>query len=511
MKRTLALLILFFLVACDVIAQTWPQAAGPSGDFVADGSAVSDFSVSLDKNVLWTTPLPSTGQGTPVVVDGKVFLTSHAAISADSETGSDILGMCFDAKTGVELWRREIPGTRETDLSSLFSDNTAASPVATEHAVCFINVGGTLVTFDLDGNELWRSVWTPFGRHHARGHEPMLHDGHVILMHVPRTDLPISATTKAGAQPLGTDYELWTRLQAYDLATGKRSWIADAGTSVHCTSILQTLPNGHHAILTGRGGGHQPPEKPYGLSLIDASNGHSIWDREIPGYAAHQNVCWDGRRIACMIGSEHCTLDAMTGKEILRASLLDNVSICRHIDGHYVTQHNQSLSATKQRARGITYQTNCLVGDYHYFLAHHDHLVGRVNVQSGKVEYLQVPVQVIRNPGKSDELLWDKALPNDMKNADGFLATQDKRNAGSGWGHVSAASPIVVGDLIYMPTMVGTVYVLRWNADDLNADALVSISDLGPAGETWSLSSLAYADGRLYARTLKQLICIGLE
>ena len=30
----------------------------------------------------------------------------------------------------------------------------------------------------------------------------------------------------------------------------------------------------------------------------------------------------------------------------------------------------------------------------------------------------------------------------------------------NGWGHVSAASPTVIGDKIYMPTMVGTVYVL---------------------------------------------------
>jgi len=53
------------------------------------------------------------------------------------------------------------------------------------------------------------------------------------------------------------------------------------------------------------------------------------------------------------------------------------------------------------------------------------------------------------------------------------------------------------------------VYVLQWNAEKWDADALVSISDLGPAGETWSLSSLSYSDGKLYARTLKEVICIG--
>ena len=57
--------------------------------------------------------------------------------------------------------------------------------------------------------------------------------------------------------------------------------------------------------------------------------------------------------------------------------------------------------------------------------------------------------------------------------------------------------------------MIGMVYVLKWNAETLDENALVSISDLGPAGETWSLSSLSFSGGRLYARTLKELICLG--
>ena len=77
-----------------------------------------------------------------------------------------------------------------------------------------------------------------------------------------------------------------------------------------------------------------------------------------------------------------------------------------------------------------------------------------------------------------------------------------------GWGHVSAASPLVVGDYLYMPTMIGIVYVLKWNAEALDENALVSISDLGPAQQTWTLSSLSVNEGRIYARTMKELICL---
>ena len=97
-----------------------------------------------------------------------------------------------------------------------------------------------------------------------------------------------------------------------------------------------------------------------------------------------------------------------------------------------------------------------------------------------------------------------------MKNSSGFVASQDKRNSGSGWGHVSAPSPIAIGDKVYFPTMIGIVYVLKWDADVFDKDALLSISDLGPATETWTLSSLSFANGRIYARTMKELICIGL-
>jgi len=131
----------FYLVAVSLMALAgfpcgrvrsadWPQAAGPNSNFAVQGNAPAEFSVTHNRNILWRTPLPSTGQGTPIVSHGRVFVTSHESIAADTQSGSNIFGICFDAGTGKELWRRTIPGVRDTDLSSLFSDNTAASPVA---------------------------------------------------------------------------------------------------------------------------------------------------------------------------------------------------------------------------------------------------------------------------------------------------------------------------------------------------------------------------------------------
>jgi outer membrane protein assembly factor BamB len=487
-------------------AEDWPQAFGPNGDLTVNGKAVDSFSVSMNENILWRTPMPSTGQGTPIISNGRIFVTSHERIEEDSEMGSDIVGICLDAKTGKKLWERKIPGTRTTDLSSLFSDNTAASVVSDGERVVFMNVGGTIACFDFEGKELWIHKWTPFGRHHARAHEPILHDGMVVVSHTPKYDLPVEATTKEGSKALGRGKEYWNFLRAYNLQTGKLVWQAEAGTSVHSTSMLGQLAKGKLAILTGRGGGHQPPEEPYGLSMIDVTSGKSIWDISLKGYAAAQNASWNKNGVHFFAGGIHKSLFSVSGKMNKETSIFEKVSITKWNGDQYETKYNQTLKKSK---KPITYFTNILIGNYHYFRSFDGFMIGRVNLKNGKVEYLEVPGQVIRQNEKDEELLWGKTVPNDMRNAGGFKATKDKRNAGSGWGHVSSAPPIVVGDRIYFPTMVGMVYVLKWNADSLDESALISISDLGRAGETWALSGFAYADGKIFARTLKEMICIG--
>lgn len=499
-------LLLFFAVT--VSARDWPQAAGPNGNFSVAGNAPAEFSVTHGRHVIWRTPLPSTGQGTAIVSHGRVFVTSHEPIHADTQYGSNIVGMCFDADTGKELWRRTIPGVRNTDLSSLFSDNTAASPAANEERVCFVNVGGAIKCFDHEGREQWSYDWTPFGRHHARLHEPILHHGNVITVQYPNRDLKPIHTTKPGAKPLGRERKYWTHLQAFNLATGKREWIAQTGTSIHQTSLIGKTASGITAILTGRGGGHQPPEEPYGMSLVNAADGSTIWDLAIQGYPSAQNACWDGRHAYAFVKNEHLTIDVKAGRIVRRVSLTEGVTITSQGDGAYVTEQNARL---KKFRRPITKNTNVGIGRYHYFRSDAGFLIGRVHLDAGTVEYLQVPAQVVRRPGAKDEVRWTDALKNDMKTANGFVATQDKRNAGNGWGHVSAASGTVIGDKLYFPTMIGMVYVIDWNAKVLDEKALLSISDLGPATETWSLSSLSFANGRIYARTLKELICIGAE
>ena len=85
----------------------------------------------------------------------------------------------------------------------------------------------------------------------------------------------------------------------------------------------------------------------------------------------------------------------------------------------------------------------------------------------------------------------------------------DKRSKGNGWGHVAAPTPSVAGEQLYVPVQNGTVYVIRWNAEKLNEKAIAAINDLGPAGEAYTRASVSFCDGKAYAHTIRELICIG--
>jgi hypothetical protein len=56
--------------------------------------------------------------------------------------------------------------------------------------------------------------------------------------------------------------------------------------------------------------------------------------------------------------------------------------------------------------------------------------------------------------------------------------------------------------------VTGTVYVIDSEVPSLSPEAIVGINDLGPGGETWTLATITSAGQRLYAHTMKEIICI---
>ena len=301
-----------------------------------------------------------------------------------------------------------------------------------------------------------------------------------------------------------------------DMKTGEIEWTTDCGINMGVSVTPQRLSDGRDVVVTGRGGGHGPPEKPNGISLVDLANGATLWTLPLKNFNATMSFGIYKDQVHLFHGTNHISVDTADGKIVKQTSLVDSVSVCRWQSGN---SRCSLENLKKSKTRNITQGSNLLVGKWNYFRNYQFPLIGRVNVDTGLVEYLEMPIQLSRASGQKDNLLWfdpkqkkietQTVVPNDMTNSRGFVVYGDKRSTGSGWGHVAAPSPTVSGDNLYVPVMNGTVYVLDWNKETFDDDSIVAINDLGPAGQAYTRGSLSFSNGCVFAHTLRELICIG--
>lgn len=502
---TLALLFLSNVVFAD-----WPQGAGSSGGFRTSQTAPTEWSVVRDEHIAWKLTLPETGQSTPVVSGGKVFFTTIKEVDADAEVARDIVAWCCDAKTGKVLWKRAIPGKHFLRISGAFSDSSAPPAVSDGKRVVFVNASGGIVCFDLNGKALWNRDLLSVGRG-----VPFLSEGKLVYT---RQIYPPTDEGKFPHSYADEGLEMWTQLQALDMKTGKDVWVTTCGLNMGCMILPQKLEDGRAVALVGRGGGHGPPEKPEGVSLVDLSDGSTLWSLPLDGFMSTQSNRIRKNLVHVFHRGLHLSIDALSGKVKSEVSIVEDIPVRRRLGDGWVSAKE---TFTKVGARALTQGSNLLVGKYHYFRSYTHPYLGRVNVDNGSTEYLELPLQLSRDSGK-DEFFWHVApqkkgdlemkaqgfAENDMMNTRGHVVFGDARSKGSGWGHIASPSPSVARENFYMPVMNGTVYVIRWNAKTLDEDAIVAINDLGPVGKSWTRASISFSDGKAFAHTIRELICI---
>ena len=219
---------------------------------------------------------------------------------------------------------------------------------------------------------------------------------------------------------------------------------------------------------------------------------------------------------------EHQVLDAQTGKLLRTQSLSEKVDWRRYdvATGDYILQTDVNLKKLDPTINVFpAWFTNIVVGGYHYFLCFTDaeknagpaHCVGRVNIATGKVEYLELPVQAVSHPGIADSYLWGQSLLSSTIDSRGVDVAGDPRSKRDGWYWAMLPHPTAVNGKIFFTIMTGVTYVIDGNANVFDRSALLAVNDLGPAGEAWSLNSISYANGRLYHRSMKEVVCIGTK
>ena len=245
MNRTLAILLpALFLVSAARAEVEWTQFRGPNGSGV-DAAAAYPVEFSPTKNIIWKTAVPF-GQSSPIVSGGRVYLTASE--------GDRLLTLCMDAKTGRELWRRDV---RRDHSHKIFRANDPASPTpaADETGVYAFFPDFGLVSYTPQGKERWRVPLGPFKNFYGLAASPVVSGDLVVQVCDQNSGSYVAAferatgrqrwkTVRAGStvgwatpivfRPAKGQAELIvlgsTRVDSYYLATGEQRWWLPVGS-----------------------------------------------------------------------------------------------------------------------------------------------------------------------------------------------------------------------------------------------------------------------------------------
>ena len=108
MTRSVLALSLTLALALTLRAADWTQFKGPNASGVSPETKLP-VEWSKDKGIAWTAKLPARGVSSPVVVGDRVYVTCSSGVRDDR-----LHVLCFDAKTGKQLWHRQLQGTGPT-------------------------------------------------------------------------------------------------------------------------------------------------------------------------------------------------------------------------------------------------------------------------------------------------------------------------------------------------------------------------------------------------------------
>lgn len=338
------------LLAAPAAGNDWPEFRGPDGQGHSTESGLpAAWSESL--NIAWRTPVPGRGWSTPVIADGRVWLTT-----ATAEGGGVLRLLAFDAETGnsaldVEVFRIE-------DENSPNPKNSLASPTPIVDGdrvyVHFGSYGTAAVS--TAGEILWTAQF-PYVTQHGYGGSPILYDD-LLILNGDGYDVAfvVALDTRSGEvrwkadreQPVSQAYSTPLainvdgrdqivsvaafRASAHDPATGDELWRVRYGrgfsnvprpvfghglvfiaTGFQTPAMLAVRADGagdvtdsHVAWTLRRGAPHTPSPllvgrelymvSDYGvLTCIDAESGEIHWQQRIGGNYSASPVFADGR------------------------------------------------------------------------------------------------------------------------------------------------------------------------------------------------------------------------
>lgn len=168
-----------FVIAALALANTlqagdWPQFRGPGAQGHADIKLPVNLSTDTAK---WKAPVPGGGWSSPVIVGGKIYLTS----AIEKGEGLSLNALCLNAADGKVVWNTPIFGIEKAPRMHRKNSQASPTPIVDGKQVYvhFGHMGTAALT--LDGKVAWKNDTIKYPPVHGNGGTPALVDGKLIF------------------------------------------------------------------------------------------------------------------------------------------------------------------------------------------------------------------------------------------------------------------------------------------------------------------------------------------
>src|SRR5271166_3894023 len=125
--RVLLFVAALVVSAAPVRAENWPEFRGPTGQGIV-GSGKLPVEWSTTKNVVWKQPVPGKAWSSPIIQEGRVYLTTAVPEETSGKKELTLRTMCLDATSGKPLWEREVFRVDATKAPRIHNKASHANP-----------------------------------------------------------------------------------------------------------------------------------------------------------------------------------------------------------------------------------------------------------------------------------------------------------------------------------------------------------------------------------------------
>ena len=158
-------------------ANDWPRFRGPTEDGHAKVKSIP-LKWSATANVKWKVPVPGKGWSSPVLSDGRVYLTTAYAQGDNQDAAGvkrELRVLCFDAENGKTVWDTKV-FDQKASSRPIHQKNSHASPTPIiENGKVYVHFGhmGT-ACLDLKGEIVWANKELGYNPVHGNGGTPIV-------------------------------------------------------------------------------------------------------------------------------------------------------------------------------------------------------------------------------------------------------------------------------------------------------------------------------------------------